>query len=107
MTNVPRIPPTLGRNWGEINVPTIFRKGIGRMNVPNRPGTPKRPPRLEAEARSLKANISPPTGEPAPKRKTLLLWQAWKDMRRTRTDQAPFYWAPGTYGLNENRGPFC
>jgi hypothetical protein len=60
--------PALGRNWGEINVPTVIRKGNGRMNVPNRTGTPRRPPRPEAEARLLKENISPPTGEPVPGR---------------------------------------
>jgi hypothetical protein len=75
-------------------VPTVNRKGTIRMNVPNRPGTPKRPPRPEAEARLSKENISPPTGEPVPGRKTLLIWKAWKAIRRTRMDQASFYWAP-------------
>jgi hypothetical protein len=51
-------------------------------------------PRLETEARPLKENISPPTREPAPGRKTMLVWQAWKAMRKTRTDQTSFYWAP-------------
>jgi hypothetical protein len=64
------------------------------MNVPNGPGTPKRFPRLEAEARLSKENISPPTGEPASGRKTLSIWQAWKAMRKNRTDQVPFYWDP-------------
>jgi hypothetical protein len=75
-------------------VPTVVRNSTGRMNVPSGPGTPKRPPRPEAEARMSKENSSPPTGELAPGRKTLLDWQAWKAMRRTMTDQAPFYWAP-------------
>jgi hypothetical protein len=70
---------------------TVVRKDIGRMNVPSRPGIPKKPSRLEAEARLLKENISLPAGEPAPGRKTLLFWQAWKAMRKTRTEQAPFY----------------
>jgi hypothetical protein len=55
----------LGRNWGKINMPTVVRKGTGRINVPNRSGTPKRPPRSEAEAKFLKENISLPAGEPA------------------------------------------
>jgi hypothetical protein len=75
-------------------VPTVVRKGTGRMNVPNRPRTHKRPPGPEAEARFLKENISPPTGESAPGRKTVSDWQAWKALRRTRTDWVPFYWAP-------------
>jgi hypothetical protein len=65
-------------------VPTVIRKGTGRMNVPNGPGTPKRPPRPEAEARLSKKNISPPAREPATGRKMLSVWQAWKAMRRTR-----------------------
>jgi hypothetical protein len=85
--------PTLGRNWGKINVPTVIRKGIGRMNVPSVPGTPRNHSRLEPEARSSKEKISPPAGEPAG-RKTLSVWQAWKGMRKTRTDWSPFYWAP-------------
>jgi hypothetical protein len=52
---------------------------------------PKKTHRPEAEASLLKENISPPTGEPAPGRKTLSVWQAWKAMRKTRIDQAPFY----------------
>jgi hypothetical protein len=55
----PQDTPALERNQGKINVPTIVRKGTGRMNVPNRPGTPKRPPRPEAEARLLKENYQP------------------------------------------------
>jgi hypothetical protein len=87
--------PSLWRNQGEINVPTVIKKGTGKMNVPNRPGTPKRPPRLEAEAKLLKENISPPTtGKPVSGRIILSVWQAWKAIRTTRTDQAPFYWAP-------------
>jgi hypothetical protein len=74
-------------------VPTVVRKGIGRMNDPDGPRTSKRPPRLEAEARSSKENISQLAEEPAPERKTLSVWQAWKAMRKIRTDRAPFYWA--------------
>jgi hypothetical protein len=33
--------PTLGRNWGEINVPSVI---TGRMNVPNGQGLPEGPP---------------------------------------------------------------
>jgi hypothetical protein len=40
-----------GKNWGKINVPTVTKMGTGRMNIPNKPGTPKRPLRLEAEAK--------------------------------------------------------
>jgi hypothetical protein len=40
----PQDAPALGRNWGETNVPTVIRKGIGRMDVPRRLETPKRPP---------------------------------------------------------------
>jgi hypothetical protein len=47
----PQDIPTPGKNWGKTNVPTVIRKGTGRMTVPNRPGTPKRLPRLEAEDR--------------------------------------------------------
>jgi hypothetical protein len=36
-------------------------EGIGKMNIPSGPGTPQKPPRLEAEASSLKENITPPT----------------------------------------------
>jgi hypothetical protein len=77
------------------------------MNVPSRLGTPKKPSRLEAEAKSSKENISPPAGEPALGRKTSSIWQYWKAMRKTRTDWALFYWPPGAYGPNENMGPFC
>jgi hypothetical protein len=55
------------------------------MNVPNGSGTPKRPSRPKAEARLLKENTSPPTGEPASGRKTLSVWQAWKAIKRTKT----------------------
>jgi hypothetical protein len=75
-------------------VPTVVRKDIGRMTVPSRLETPKKPGRLEAKARSLKENISPPTGDPAPRRKILSVWQAWKGMRKTKTNGAPFYWVP-------------
>jgi hypothetical protein len=75
-------------------MPTVIKKDIGRMNVPSGPGTLKRPLRLEAGARSLKENISPLTGKSTSGRKTLSVWKAWKAMRRTRTNQAPFYWAP-------------
>jgi hypothetical protein len=65
----PQDTPTLGRNWGETNVPTVIRKDTGRMNVPRGPGTPQKPPRVEAEARSSKENISPLVGEPTLGRK--------------------------------------
>ena len=38
---LPGYLPPPGRNYGEINVPTVVRKGTGRMNVPSGPGTPK------------------------------------------------------------------
>jgi hypothetical protein len=69
----PQDASILGRNYSKINLLTVVRKGTGRMNVPNRPGTPKRPPRPEAKARLLRESISPPEGEPAPWRK------AWSD----------------------------
>jgi hypothetical protein len=86
--------PALGKNWGKIIVSTDGRKVIGKMTVPCWLGTPKKPPRLEAKVRLSKENISPAAGEPAPGRKTFSVWQAWKAMRNTRTDQAPFCWAP-------------
>jgi hypothetical protein len=50
--------------------------------------------RPEAEAKLLKESISLLRGEPAPGRKTSLGWPLLRIMRRTRIDQAPFYWAP-------------
>jgi hypothetical protein len=55
----------LKRNQGNVNVPTVIRKDTGRMNVPNGPGTSKRPLKPEAETRLSKEHISPTTGEPA------------------------------------------
>jgi hypothetical protein len=94
----------LGRNWVKINVPTVVRKGNGRINVPSESGTPKRSPRLEAEARLSNKSISPPTGEPAPGRKTLSVWQAWKAMRRIGQTGLHSTRPPGAYGPNENKG---
>jgi hypothetical protein len=68
-------PPSLGRDWGETNVPIVVRKDIGRKNAPSESGTSKKLPRLKAEARWLKEDISPTTGEPAPGRKILSAWQ--------------------------------
>jgi hypothetical protein len=65
-------------------VPTVVRKG--RMSIPNEPGTPKSSPRLEAEDRSSKENTSLPAKETAIGRKTLPVWQAWRAVRRTRTE---------------------
>jgi hypothetical protein len=42
-TNASRTLPTLGRNWGETNVPTVTRKSIERINVPSGLRTPKNP----------------------------------------------------------------
>jgi hypothetical protein len=75
-------------------VPIVVRKGIGRKNASGESGTYKKLPRLEAEARWLKEDISPSAGEPAPGRKILSAWQVWKAMRKTRIDWASFYWAP-------------
>jgi hypothetical protein len=52
--------PTLGRNYSQINVPIVIRKGTGRINVPSGPGAPKRPPRI----RVRDWVVSPPTGKP-------------------------------------------
>jgi hypothetical protein len=67
------------------------------MNAPNGPETPKGPPRPEAEARLSKENISPPAGEPMPWEENIVSLaglEGYEAMRRTRTDWAPFYWAP-------------
>jgi hypothetical protein len=62
------------------------------MNIPNGPGTSKRPSGPEAEARLLRENISLPAVEPDPGTKTLSDQQVWKAMRRNRIDWVPFYW---------------
>jgi hypothetical protein len=67
-----------GKNWGKINVPTVTKMGNERMNVPNKPGTPRRPPRSEAEAEFSRESISLPAGRLAPGKKTLLDWQPWR-----------------------------
>jgi hypothetical protein len=74
-------------------VPIVIRKGIGRKNAPSGSGTYKKLSRLEAEARLLKKDISPSTGEPASGKKILSARQVWKAMRKTRIDRASFYWA--------------
>jgi hypothetical protein len=51
--------PTLGRNWGKTNVPTVGRKGIGRMSVPSEPETPKKPSRLKAEVWVVEGRYQP------------------------------------------------
>jgi hypothetical protein len=87
--------PHTREELGQNQYAYCHQKGSGRMNVPNWSVTPKVPPRSEAEARLLKENISPPTGEPAHGRKTLSDWQAWKALTGT----------PGAYSLNEDTGP--
>jgi hypothetical protein len=74
-------------------MPVVIRKDTGKMNVSNSSGTPRGPPRPEAEAKLLKESIGLLRGEEAPGSKTLLGWLLLRIMR-TRTDQAPFYWAP-------------
>jgi hypothetical protein len=54
-------------------VPTVIRNGTGRMNFPNGPGTPKRPPRTEVEARLSKENFSLSSGEPDTRRNIVRL----------------------------------
>jgi hypothetical protein len=75
-------------------MPTVSRKGIRRINVPSGLRTPKKPPRLEEKARSLKENISLPISDPALGWKILSVWKVWKAMRKPRTDWAQCYWAP-------------
>jgi hypothetical protein len=75
-------------------VPTVVRKDTGKMNVPSGPGTPRRSSRPEAEAKLLKESIGLPRTEVAPGRKTSSGWPLLRIMRRTREDQAPFFWAP-------------
>jgi hypothetical protein len=72
---------------------TAIKKDTGKMNVPNGPGTLRRPPRPEAEAKLLKESISLLRGEAAPGRKNSLDWPLLRIIRRTRMDWAPFYWA--------------
>jgi hypothetical protein len=86
----PQDASTLGRSQGEINVPTVVRKGTGQVNVPNGPGTPKTP-QTRSRGQVVQGKYQPIHGEP--ERKTLV-WHPWKAMRRDRTDQTPFYWAP-------------
>jgi hypothetical protein len=62
----------------------VVRMDTGRMNIPNRPGTPKRPPRPEAEAELSRESISPPMGKPPLGGKHCGL--AVLDMKRNRTD---------------------
>jgi hypothetical protein len=50
--------PAVGRNWGEINVPTVTSKCTGRMNVPNGTRTSRRPLRPEAEVKLSRESIS-------------------------------------------------
>jgi hypothetical protein len=64
------------------------------MNVLNGPGIPRRHSRPEAEDKLVKESIGLLRGELAPGRKTSLGWPLLRIMRRTRMDQAPFYWAP-------------
>jgi hypothetical protein len=74
-------------------VSIVVRKGTEKMNAPNDPGTPRRPPpRSEAEAKLLKESISQLRGRADPERKTLLGWKLLRIMR-TRMNQAAFYWA--------------
>jgi hypothetical protein len=56
-------------------MPTVVRKGSGKMNVLNGPGTLRRPPRSEAEAKLLREDISLPVGRLAPVKNTLSDWQ--------------------------------
>jgi hypothetical protein len=77
-----------------VSVPIVIRKDTGKMNVPNGPGTPRKPPRPEAEAEFLKESIGLLRREATPGRKTSSGWPLLRIMRRTRTDRAPFYWAP-------------
>jgi hypothetical protein len=50
----PQDTPTRERNWGEINVSTVVRKGTGKMNVANGSGTPKRLPRPRGRSQVVK-----------------------------------------------------
>jgi hypothetical protein len=82
-------------------MPIVTRMGTGRMNVPNRPQTPRRPLRPEAEAKMSRESITPPTGKQVPRRKTLSDWQPWKAIGQTRLCSTK---PPGPYGLNEDGG---
>jgi hypothetical protein len=64
------------------------------MNIPNGPGTPRRSPRPEVEAKLFRESINLPVGRSVPGKKTSSSWLPWDTMRKTRTDQSPFYWTP-------------
>jgi hypothetical protein len=72
-------------------VPTVIRKDTGKMSAPKCPGTPRRPPRPEAEAELLKESTSLLRVEVAPGRKTSSDWPLLRIIRQTRADRAPFY----------------
>jgi hypothetical protein len=57
------------------------------------------PPIPEAGAKLLKENIGLLRGEVAPGRKTSSDWTLLRNMRRTRTDQVPFYSVPPSKSL--------
>jgi hypothetical protein len=75
-------------------VPTVIRKDTEKINVSNTPGTPRRPPRPEAEVKLLKESINLLRGEAAPEKKTSSDWPLLRIVRKTRMDQAPSYWVP-------------
>jgi hypothetical protein len=65
--------PALGKNGSEINVPTVIRKGTGRMNVPNESGTPKKSPQTRGKGQIVEGKYEPACRDPAPGRKAWLI----------------------------------
>jgi hypothetical protein len=81
-------------------VPTAIRKDTGKMNVPSGPGTLRKPPRPEAEAKLLKESTSLLRREAASERKISLCWS----LLRIQMDQSLFYWASMSLWSKYSRG---
>jgi hypothetical protein len=71
-----------------------YEEGHWKNERPNGLRTPRRPSQPEAEAKLLKESISLLRGEAVLGRKMSLDWPILRIVRKTRTDWAPFYWAP-------------
>jgi hypothetical protein len=88
------VPPEQPHPREELRQDQCYKEGHWKNECSQWLRDTHRTPQPEAEARLLKESIGLLKGEVAAERKTSSDWPLLRIMRRTRTDQAPFYWSP-------------
>lgn len=82
------------RSWGETSVSTASRRDIGKTNVPKKGGSPGQILKLKEGGKQFKDCVSPGDQSSRAQRRTSLVLQKWKAVKRNRTNWAPSTWAP-------------